>query len=459
MTAFVFLGPSLPVEDARKRLDAVYLPPVAMGDLYRLVETQARPGDLIGIVDGVFERVPAVWHKEILYALSRGVHVFGASSMGALRAAELHPFGMVGVGRIFEAYRDETLTDDDEVAVAHAPEEFGYRPLSHAMVSFRFALADMAQRGVISRPVRDALTQRLKDLHFSQRTWPALIQAAQALSLPEPTLTTLRSASATWDAKADDARLLLDNLAKKVASDSEAFICDFVLENTAFWSGLRQGEAGAIALERYRQGLAPSPGSGGLARQARAVSPDRPALLQKAALMLSAWEATQDWTPAVEDLQRAAVHLAHRHALTSDDALRAWRLDQALDGPAWRRLLDLEARLQRLIRRRMGSMDYMLEVAAQSMGLRGNLAELSARSTDVLARFGGKTPTLEEAGLEADALQAWYELRCGRLAPDPETHALELGFQSFRDLLDEIVAARLVEIDDEMQACNLGLQK
>ena len=52
--------------------------------------------------------------------MSQGIHVFGSASMGALRA-ELCPFGMVGVGRIFEAYRDGELEDDDEVAVIHGP--------------------------------------------------------------------------------------------------------------------------------------------------------------------------------------------------------------------------------------------------------------------------------------------------------------------------------------------------
>src|SRR5262249_22679622 len=120
---FVFLGPTLPVGRARELLDAVYLPPVQQGDVLRLLGRAPR---VIGIVDGYFDTVPAVWHKEILLAMAEGVHVFGAASMGALRAAELHPFGMVGVGRVFECYRDGVLTADDEVAVAHGPGDTGY---------------------------------------------------------------------------------------------------------------------------------------------------------------------------------------------------------------------------------------------------------------------------------------------------------------------------------------------
>ena len=37
---------------------------------------------VVGIVDGVFDACPAVWHKEILYAVSRGVAVYGDKSVG-----------------------------------------------------------------------------------------------------------------------------------------------------------------------------------------------------------------------------------------------------------------------------------------------------------------------------------------------------------------------------------------
>ena len=104
MSACVFLGPTLPAADAASVLDAICLPPVKLGR--RLPRRVAPRPRAIGIVDGYFQWVPAVWHKEILWAIDQGVHVFGAASMGALRAAELAPFGMRGVGRIFEAYRD-----------------------------------------------------------------------------------------------------------------------------------------------------------------------------------------------------------------------------------------------------------------------------------------------------------------------------------------------------------------
>lgn len=174
----VFLGPTLPVADAREILpDAHYRPPVGQGDVLRAVTDGARA---IGIVDGYFENVPSVWHKEILFALTRGVHVYGSASMGALRAAELHAFGMQGVGAVFEAFADGRLEDDDEVAVTHGPAEIGYPILSEAMVNIRRTLSDAFGRGLIGAPTRRRLEAIAKALPYKERTYGRLFREATA---------------------------------------------------------------------------------------------------------------------------------------------------------------------------------------------------------------------------------------------------------------------------------------
>ncbi|GIW10527.1 MAG: hypothetical protein KatS3mg061_1584 [Dehalococcoidia bacterium] len=74
----------------------------------------------IALIDGFFRAGPAVWYKESLWALATGAPVFGAASIGTLRAVKLEPFGMVGVGWVFRAFRNSVLTADDEMAVAHS---------------------------------------------------------------------------------------------------------------------------------------------------------------------------------------------------------------------------------------------------------------------------------------------------------------------------------------------------
>jgi hypothetical protein len=68
----VFLGPTLAHDEARSVLEADYRPPAGHGDVLRAALERPRA---IALVDGVFERGPAVWHKELLFALSEGIHV------------------------------------------------------------------------------------------------------------------------------------------------------------------------------------------------------------------------------------------------------------------------------------------------------------------------------------------------------------------------------------------------
>lgn len=146
----IFVGPTLPRERVEALLDGVdaqILPPAAQGDIYRAAK---RRPSAIGLIDGYFGEAPAVWHKEILWTLKEGIPVLGSSSMGALRAAELEPFGMIGIGSVFEAYRDGRLMDDDEVALCHAPAELRYAPLSEPMVNIRATLTSAHAAGLLS---------------------------------------------------------------------------------------------------------------------------------------------------------------------------------------------------------------------------------------------------------------------------------------------------------------------
>ena len=234
MTVFVMTGPSLPPLDARGVLDAVFLPPVSEGDVYRAA---CKNPTAIGIIDGYFECVPSVWHKEILFALNRGVPVFGAASMGALRAAELAPFGMVGVGAIFEAYRDGVLEDDDEVAVIHGPVEFGYLALSEAMVNIRRTLSEACAGGIISADTQAALETIAKNLSYRDRTYAATLKRGRRSGLPGEELDEFE----IWlpggrvDQKREDALLMLRVVRDHLQGAPVPRPAVFHFEHTTLW--------------------------------------------------------------------------------------------------------------------------------------------------------------------------------------------------------------------------------
>ena len=210
-TTLVFVGPTLPAADVSARLPgATVMPPVAVGEILALVQRRrGTPIARIAIIDGYFERMAAVWHKEILVALERAIAVWGAASLGALRAAELAPFGMRGVGAIYRGFAGGTLVADDEVAVAHLPAAYGFRATSEALVNLRHGIARAPMLGPRTRA---ALVELARARFYRERSWQALIDDARAAGLPRRQIDGL----AAWpkpDRKAADARLLLRRLA------------------------------------------------------------------------------------------------------------------------------------------------------------------------------------------------------------------------------------------------------
>lgn len=101
------------------------------------------------------------------------MRVIGAASIGALRAAELHEFGMLGVGAIFAAYVNGDIDGDDEVAVGQEP---GHDPqaLTWPMVNHRHVL-DLAEReGVVTGEEAKALLDAFRAIYYPQRTAAAV---------------------------------------------------------------------------------------------------------------------------------------------------------------------------------------------------------------------------------------------------------------------------------------------
>lgn len=241
----VFIGLSLPAARARALLPgAAILPPAGQGDLYRAVR-DLRPV-AVGLVDGAFLDRGAVWHREILWALSEGVRVLGAASMGALRCAQTHSFGMEPVGKIAAAfiagrYRpyEEPFGDEDEVAVEHSPAELGSLPLSDAMVDLRETLAAAEAAGVLGRAARDELCASQKRLHYPYRSLSRLAEAAPDLAGAEG------AAFAAWARRPG-------NAVRQKRSDAEALLArlaagpapapanpGFRFERTVFWERFR----------------------------------------------------------------------------------------------------------------------------------------------------------------------------------------------------------------------------
>jgi hypothetical protein len=429
VSVYVFTGPTLSPEDARTELDAIYLPPASQGDVYRATLKRPRA---IGIIDGYFECVPAVWHKEILWAMSQGIHVYGSASMGALRAVELAAFGMEGVGAIFEAYRDGRLEDDDEVAVAHGPAETGYRSLSVAMVNIRYTLSAAIRAKIISSGTRATLERIGKSLFYPDRTYPRILKDAAEEGAPASELRAFRE----WlprgeiNQKRTDALAMLRAMRQRLAGNPEPKRVIYSFEYTDMWDHARQhagrlelhgaGPPDTVVLDRLLDELRLEGEAYAHAR--------RGALLRFLALE-EAWRLGMAVTPEILD---AATDAFRRElGLLEPAGLERWRKEQDLDRDQFTRLMEDEARL------RLVEMLANREVAGylpDHLRATAEYGRLLARARDkqrVLESSGLLNPALADSGLTEDQLLSWYfQTRLGRsVVSDVGGYARSIGFE------------------------------
>ena len=227
----VFAGPTLHSEDLVKLYPADVLGPAARGDVYRAALAGYR---VLLLIDGYFEGIPSVSHKEILFALQSMV-VVGCSSMGALRAAELADHGMIGSGQVYQWYRDGQIEADDEVAIVHAPQKSGYRALSVALVNVRYAVGQAEQKQVISRGSAERIVTAARALFYADRNWDQILSDAREENVPTAQLSAFKHFISTsdWDLKRLDAIRTVAALADGRLPPAQAAVTHF--EATSAW--------------------------------------------------------------------------------------------------------------------------------------------------------------------------------------------------------------------------------
>lgn len=442
MTTIVFAGPSLSADDCRAVLpDAEIRPPVSQGDVTRAVLAGART---IGIIDGYFERVPAVWHKEILWAMGRGAHVFGAASMGALRAAELHVFGMIGVGAVFAAFRDGLLEDDDEVTVAHGPSEIGHLPTSVAMVDIRATLEAAQASGTISAAVHDALIALAKRTYYPERSYGALLAQAVVEGLPDDQVGALE----TWlptgrvERKASDARAMLDAMAAHLRADPGPKRVDYRFQPTDAWEQVlrRDGHQVAAALPDALP-------MEGLLEELRLQGADYHRVLSVAfARALALREAERAQAPLDRAVFREVLHgFFLERGLRSPDAISAWLDAERLDADALTGLISRQAQIQRIETLFRDEILAQVPDALRAAGLYGRLASRAEEKRRWLAEADLLNPASSDWGQSETALlDRHFAVEQGGVVPDDlEAHARALGLANRHAFVQILVREHL----------------
>jgi len=436
MKDVIFLGPSLDIAQARALCAADYRPPVRMGDVYRAA--CERPRSIV-IIDGLFERVPAVWHKEILYALDRGIAVYGGSSMGALRGAELDAFGMIGIGSIYRDFASGVLTDDDEVAVAHGSAETGYLATSTALVNLRSGLARAVIDGLLDEEQARSLIAASKARFYPERSWEALLADAPECGMDTDQVAALRAwlAAKQPDQKREDAIEVLQTVARSRLAQQVPTRPDFNFEHTVYWETVEtycasHGTAQmASQFERVRNHV-------------RIFEEDRQVLLDRALLLfLAKQEARRLRLPPPDD--RAALNTFRTHrGLESVTALGEWLTKNAITQEECLELARLEYRLAQLKDRHIVAIDEHL---VPLLKLDGRFARVTARVSakwKTMAQMAVDPVSEQDASVLGDVL-SWYQRHHGRVAVSLERHAAELGIGSLHQLRQELFTEYLAD--------------
>ncbi|PDQ36100.1 MAG: hypothetical protein B5766_02900 [Candidatus Lumbricidophila eiseniae] len=426
----VFLGPSLPLAEARAILPhADYYGPARAGDIYRAVAfNQAK---IIVLIDGFFGSVPSVWHKEILAALSDGCVVFGASSMGALRAAECDSFGMVGYGWVYEQYASGALEDDDEVALLHHGSDQGYSPVTVPMIVLRRGI----ELAVLCDPFHKEAGQRLlhtaKHFAYQERSWTALADTLTPTDPAAGDLLEVVRASGT-DVKADDARMALQAAAQHAGFQiQDPAATPVIVEDTAFWRRLR-AEVGGSRIEpltNERQPPAPvlATMDRPLADALRTPSDHQVGLEARLfAQLVNDTAEVLGVIPSSEALQIRANEFRRVNSLHSGEAMKQWLQERGLSVASWIAALRFDLLVDRL------EDEY-------ASSLRNYLPMLLARAARPLSKERSVTLTLEadEPGdLLYSALANLAQSEGVPRAASYDSLARRLGFDSLSELIE-----------------------
>lgn len=213
----VYTGLSLPFEEAKEILDStdnievVYKRPIKRGDLSLALKEHP---DIIAIIDGVFHQSSAVGHKEILNVIKNRVKVYGASSMGALRASELDTLGMIGVGYVYNQYASGNVDSDDDVAVMLDSDTL--EALSEPLINMKYIFTNAVNENIISESEKDELLDISKKTYYPQRNYAKTLSESSLDNDKKDLLIDFIRTSP--DIKKEDAKELLETIKNELVN-------------------------------------------------------------------------------------------------------------------------------------------------------------------------------------------------------------------------------------------------
>lgn len=395
MRVYVYTGPTLPHDVGRMLVHAHFLPPIKHGDI---LDALSEGVECVAIIDGYYETVASVRHKEILQALEAGVRVLGSSSFGALRAAELNVFGMEGVGEIYRMYASGEIEADDEVAVKHAPESEAYKMLSVPLVDLRYNLRRVTEAGLVPRSAADVILNCAQQMYFGERTFRRIFARAEEHCIERDLIESCQNYfHQHWhDLKRADGELLLKTIAARI-SDREPWP---ILERPCIhctsllyrWNVEQARVLTRIGFIREEEVLA----------QLKVSTEEYPRVRQLAneACWLRDYAERLNLRPSDEELAFCRQEFREREQIESLADEKEWLAERALTAKQVADLLETEAYVMKLA----ASVGDEAPTRSQLLLDYARLCELSARPTEIESEWQRFWFQIKAGGLDADQL-------------------------------------------------------
>ncbi len=208
-TSLVFAGGSVSREDAPSDADLVWAGPAEQGDMVAAV---LEGFESILVIDGYFYTKFPCTTLEVMLALENEVNVFGASSIGALRAVELDTWGMVGMGRVYEYLKKQEIKPYHIVAQTYDEAD---RPLTTPLIQIVYFLVCASSDGIVTREEHEALRAIADEIHFTFLSFESFFRKVASSGVLSPEKAAVlreyyeEKGAAHFDIKRQDALSLL----------------------------------------------------------------------------------------------------------------------------------------------------------------------------------------------------------------------------------------------------------
>lgn len=160
-----FVGGSLRKSEQICNAGIVYTAPAEQGDMLAAILAGFR--NLL-IIDGYFHSKFPCTTFEVMLALEQGLNVFGAASIGALRAVELDHYGMTGTGYVYEYLRRHAIKPYHIVAQTYRPDDTVLTP---PLIEIIYFLECATAEGVINQTDADRCLKHAETISFFSLTF------------------------------------------------------------------------------------------------------------------------------------------------------------------------------------------------------------------------------------------------------------------------------------------------